>query len=174
MFIRPLITAAALLAASTTQAQAPACIPQREAEALFLALAPAMIGSVAATCAAALPPGALLRRPAGQLTAKYAGPADAAWPTAREGLRKLLGPDAAPMMDSEMAKPMITAMIAPLLAKEVKAKDCPHIDRILTLIDPLPARNTAGLLVAILDISGKAKGGGQKPGPFILCPAPRP
>ena len=173
MIIRSLVTAAALVAASSAQAQTqpPACIQPREAEALFLALAPAMIGSVAATCATVLPPGALLRRSVGPLTAKYAAESDAAWPAAKEGLRKLVGPDAAQMVDSELAKPMVTAMIAPMLAKEVKAKDCPHIDRVLTLIDPLPAKNTAALVVAILDMTGKAKGGGKDGNPFVLCPA---
>lgn len=172
MIIRSFIAATALVAATSAHAQTTACVPQREAEALFLALAPAMIGSVAATCATTLPPGALLRRSVGPLTAKYAAESEAAWPAAREGLRKLVGPDGAQMVDSELARPMVTAMIAPLLAKEVKAKDCPNIDRILTLIDPLPAKNTAALIVALLDISGKGKEARGR-NPFILCPAPQ-
>jgi hypothetical protein len=170
MIIRSLVTAITLVAASSAQAQAPACIPQREAEALFLAMAPAIIGSVAATCAASLPPTATLRRSVGPLTAKYAAESEAAWPVAKEGLRKLVGPEASAMVDSELARPMVTAIVAPLLAKEVKARDCPNIDRILTLIDPLPAKNTAALVIAIIDISGKearGKGGAA----FSLCPA---
>ncbi|HET9509824.1 MAG TPA: hypothetical protein VFO80_01630 [Sphingomonas sp.] len=170
MFVRPLFAATALLSAATAQAQSPACIPQPEAEALFLALAPAMIGSVAATCAPTLPASALLRRSVDRLTAKYATESDAAWPRAKEGLRKLLGPQGGQMVDSELARPMVTSMIAPMLAKEVKAKDCPNIDRVLTLIDPLPARNTASLVIALMDMSGAAR---AKPGrrtDFVLCP----
>ncbi|MES2338477.1 MAG: hypothetical protein V4537_10305 [Pseudomonadota bacterium] len=169
MSIRSFITAVALVTSSSAQAQAQACIPQREAEALLLAMAPAVIGSVAATCATALPANALLRRSVGPLTAKYAAESDAAWPLAKEGLRKLIGPDSAQLVDSEVARPMVTAMIAPMLAKEVKPKDCANIDRVLTLIDPLPAKNTAALVVAILDMSGKAKGGKGSNG-FNLCP----
>lgn len=168
MLFRSIIAAAALVATTSAAAQAPACIPQREAEALFLALAPAMIGSVAATCATALPPNALLRRSVGPLTAKYAAESDAAWPAAREGLRKLVGPDNAAMVDSELARPMVSAMVAPMLAKAVKPKDCPNIDRILTLADPLPAKNTAGLIVAIIDIAGDKKPRGASP--FAVCP----
>ena len=168
MILRSFLTAAALVAASSAQAQAQQCVPQREAEALFLALAPAMIGSVAATCAAVLPPNALLRRSVGSLTAKYTAESEAAWPAAREGLRKLIGPDAGAMIDSELARPMVTAMVAPMLAKEVKAKDCPNIDRILTLIDPLPAKNTAGLVVAIIEMSGKDRPRGKSP--LTICP----
>ena len=170
MILRSFVTAAALVAASSAQAQTAACMPQREAESLFLALAPAMIGSVAATCAPVLPANALLRRSVGPLTAKYAAESDAAWPAAKEGLRKLVGPEASQMVDSELAKPMVTAMVAPMLAKEVKAKDCPNIDRVLTLIDPLPAKKTAALVVAILDMSGRSKGVRGR-GPLNLCPA---
>ncbi len=173
MMIRSFVAAAALIAATSAQAQEQ-CIPQREAEALFLALAPTVIASVATTCAPVLPPNALLRRSVGPLTAKFAAESDAAWPAAKEGLRKLVGPEASQMVDSELARPMVTAMIAPMLAKDVKAKDCPNIDRILTLIDPLPAKNTAALVVAILDMSGKAKGGRGRSA-LVLCPqAARP
>lgn len=175
MFLRSILAATALLTASTASAQAPACIPQPEAEALFLALAPAMIGSVAATCAPVLPANAILRRSSAALTAKYAAESEVAWPRAKEGLRKLLGPDGGQMVDSELARPMVTAMVAPMLAKEVKAKDCPNIDRVLTLIDPLPARNTAALIVAILDMSGQARAKPGRKAGLSLCPAaPRP
>ncbi|KQN26159.1 hypothetical protein ASE86_08380 [Sphingomonas sp. Leaf33] len=170
MILRPILAAAALLSAATAQAQAPACIPQPEAEALFLALAPAMLTSVAGTCTPVLPTNALLRRPIGQLIAKYASDSEAAWPRAKEGLRKLLGPQGGAMVDSELARPMVTSMIAPMLAKEVKAKDCPNIDRVLTLIDPLPARNTASLVVALMDMSGAAKARPGRRADFVLCP----
>ncbi|MBM3928813.1 MAG: hypothetical protein FJ335_10190 [Sphingomonadales bacterium] len=170
MLLRSLLAATALLSASAVHAQAPACIPQREAEALLLALAPAMIGSVAATCAPTLPANALLRRPTAQLSAKFAGESEAAWPLAKEGLRKLLGPQGGQLVDSELARPMVTSMVVPMLAKEVKPKDCPNIDRVMTLIDPLPARNTAALVVALLDISGAGKPRPGRRSDFSLCP----
>jgi len=174
MILRTALAAIALTTASAANAQAPACVSQPEAEALFLALAPAMIGSVAATCAPVLPAGALLRRSVGALTAKYTPESEAAWPRAREGLRKILGPQGGQIVDSELARPMVTAMVAPMLAKEVKAKDCPNIDRVLTLIDPLPARNTAGLVVALLDMSGAGRAKGRQAAGLSLCPAGRP
>lgn len=173
MSVRLIAAAAALATATAAHAQSPACIPQRQAEALFLVVAPTVIGSVAATCAPALPTGAVLRRSLGPLTAKYAGEADAAWPVAREALRKIVGPDAAQMLDSELARPMLTAMVAPMLAKEVTARDCPHIDRVLGLIDPLPARNTAALVVTILAMSDRD--GARSRRGFAVCPTgPRP
>ncbi len=136
----------------------------------MLALAPTLISSVAATCAPSLPANALLRARSGQLAAKYAAESDAAWPRAREALRALVGPQGSQLVDSELARPMVTAMVAPMLAKEVKAKDCPNIDRILTLIDPLPAKNTAALVVALLDMSGAAKPKAGRKADLVLCP----
>lgn len=171
MTLRPLLAAMALLSASTAQAQSTAaCIPQPEAEALFLALAPTLIDSVAATCAPTLPPGALLRRGVAPLKAKYAAESDAAWPRAKEGLRKLIGPDGGAIVDSEMARPLVTSLVAPMLAKDIKAKDCPNIDRVLTLIDPLPPKNTAALVVALIDMSGAGKAAPGRKADFPLCP----
>ncbi len=129
-----------------------------------------MLTSVAGTCGPLLPANALLRRPVGQLTAKYAADSEAAWPRAKEGLRKLLGPQGGAMVDSELARPMVTSMIAPILAREVKAKDCPNIDRVLKLIDPLPAKSTAALVIALLDISGATKPKAGRRADFTLCP----
>lgn len=171
--IRPLAALLALAVPTVAQAQS-ACLPQREAEALVMTLAPTVIQSVAATCAASLPPSAMLRRASDRLTAKFAAEGDAAWPVAREGLKKLIGPQSAQLADSEVARPMVTAMVAPMLAGEVKAKDCPNIDRVLTLIDPLPAKNTAALIVALLDITGATRAKPGRRAAFTLCPVARP
>jgi hypothetical protein len=156
---------AALLAATATFGLAAAppadaalpCIAPTQAESLFLALAPGLVGTVAATCASSLPPTALLRTRVSQLTAKYTAESDRAWGAARESLKQLAGPDAAQLLDSDLARPMVMSLVAPLLAKEIKPAACPDIDRILTLIDPLPARNTAGLIVAIVELSQRDK-----------------
>lgn len=169
---RRALLAVALLAltASTTAQAAQRCVPAREAEALLLAMAPTLVGSVAAGCATTLPPNALLRRSVGPLTAKYAAHADAAWPLAKEALKKIVDPEASDLLESELARPMLTAMIAPMLAKEIKPNDCPNIDRILTLIDPLPAKNTAGLVVALIEMADRDKPARAAKGKFAICP----
>jgi hypothetical protein len=174
--IRPVLAAAALLASTAAQAQSAAvpCIPQRDAEALFLAVAPALIDSVATTCATALPATAILRRSPAALRSKFVAESDVAWPRAKAGLRTLLGPDAAPMVDSELARPMLSSMVGPMLAKDVKPGDCAGIDRVLTLIDPLPARNVAGLVVTLLDVTGAAKARAGRKAAFTLCSITKP
>lgn len=161
---------AGMAAAGTAQAQgAKPCLPAPEAEALVLSLAPQLIQATATACAQHLPPAAHLRRPPAQLTGKYAAEDARAWPLAKQALKKLTGPETHDMLDSELAKPMIGSMIAPMLAKEIKPADCPAIDRVMTLIDPLPARNTAALIVTILDLSNRK----DKPSAIAICPATR-
>jgi hypothetical protein len=171
--IRSFLATLACVSVSGTAAAQPTCIPQREAEALFLTAAPQLIQTTATTCAPRLPVGAILRSGLASLTAKYAQAGDSSWPLAKEALKKLTGPDASSMIDSDYAKPMLLSLIAPMLAKEIKAADCPNIDRILTIMNPLPARNTASLVVAILEMTQKTK----KRSDFTLCstaPAARP
>jgi hypothetical protein len=153
---RSALLSAALLvigAAPAASAQTAACIPQREAEALILTLGPTLVDATVTTCTPALPASSYLRRSGAALSAKFAGHSDASWPLAREALRKIVGPSGAPMLDSELARSVLPAMVAPLLSQEIKAKDCPTIDRLLGLLDPLPARNTAALLVTVMQLA---------------------
>lgn len=147
---RPFLAAAltALLAtAGTAQAQTAACVTRSEAEALVLFVAPDLIRQTGQRCAAVLPASAMLRQPSSAFLAKYEAESPRAWPQARQALVKIAGPDAAQMLDSAFAKPMIGTLVAPLVTGNLQDKDCATVERALTLVQPLPARNTAALLV---------------------------
>lgn len=155
-------------AAAAAQAAAPVslCVSPREAEAIVTLVAPDLVRLTATMCAPSLPDSAYLRRPSDQLAAKYAMNGDGAWPVARGALRKLLPPDAAQMVENDFARPLVGSLLAPLLVKDLKAQDCESIDRLLTLIDPLPARNTVSLVVTVAELAQRkqpAKGG------FAIC-----
>lgn len=150
-------------------AQTATCVPQREAEALVLNLGPTLVDATVTTCIPALPASAYLRRSGPALSAKFASHSESSWPLAREALRKIVGPSGAPMLDSEIARSVLPAMVAPLLTQEIKAKDCPTIDRLLGLLDPLPARNTAALLVTVMQLAQAEQRG--RPGQPQICPA---
>lgn len=164
-----LATIAALLATGAqAQAQTTACVTRTEAEALVLFVAPDLIRQTGQRCAASLPATALLRQQSGPLLAKYAAESERAWPQARTALLKVAGPEVSQMLDSAFAKPMIGPLVAPLLTGELQAKDCPMIERALNLVQPLPARNTAALLVLI------AQADAASPRPMMrlpICPA---
>ncbi|HWK36770.1 hypothetical protein [Sphingomonas sp.] len=168
----PSIAVAAALwsgAAAATAAQtAPVtlCVSPREAEAIVTLVAPDLVRLTATMCAPSLPATAYLRRPADQLAARYAMNGDGAWPVARAALRKLLPPDAAQMVENDFARPLVGSLLAPLIVKDLKPQDCGSIDRLLTLIDPLPARNTVGLVVTVAELAQRKQ---QTKGGFVIC-----
>ena len=139
---------AVALVASPATAQT-ACLTGPEAEAITQVALPEIIRDAGRVCAA-LPPTSLLRRPSGAFIAKYDAEADRAWPAARAALGKLSDPAVAPLLDSNFARPLVTSLVAPQVTGQLQASDCPTLDRLVTLIEPLPARNTAGIVVATL------------------------
>lgn len=155
MSFRTIAATALALGASAAAAQPPAralqnCLSGPQAEAVFLALAPAAIRVAGVTCANVLPPGALLRQTGGPFLTKMQTASDGAWPTAIDAVRRLAGPDLAPLLDSDVMRPMLGTLVAPLIVADMKPQDCPKVERILTLLSPLPPANIAALGVTIL------------------------
>lgn len=153
--------------AQTAGLRLEACIPAPAAEALVLTVAPDALRKVGELCGPALPAGAMLRRAPGAMFGRYAAESASAWPAARGALGALAG-DARQLLDSELARPLLTTLVAELIAKEVQPQDCAPIDRILGLIEPLPPRNAAALVVTFLQLS-------QKPGRksmLTICDGP--
>ena len=141
------LLAVALVASPATAQNA--CLTGPEAEAITQVALPEIIRDAGRVCAA-LPPTSLLRRPSGAFIAKYDAEADRAWPAARAALGKLSDPAVAPLLNSNFARPLVTSLVAPQVTGQLQASDCPTLDRLVTLIEPLPARNTAGIVVATL------------------------
>lgn len=161
--------------ASLATAQAPAprlCLNGPEAEAVFLAVAPAALRAAGTVCAPALPRGALLVQPGGALLAKLRAASDEAWPGALVAARRIAGPSAAPLLESEALRPLLATLLAPLIVADLKAADCPKVDRILTLLAPLPAKNMAALGVTILQYAQDDARTRGKRARLPLCPTP--
>lgn len=171
---KALAAAAALfatLAAPVAQAQSAQCVTPREAEALFLYVAPDLIRTTTALCSPRLPANAFLRTANGRLTAKYRAESAAAWPGAKAALLKIVGPDAGQMLDSQFAGAMVSSIVAPLVGTAVKPADCPVVDRVLAQMDPLPARNTAALLVTFAQLADRERRAGDAQAMQLpLCP----
>ncbi|MEG3086329.1 hypothetical protein [Sphingomonas sp. PB4P5] len=167
---RTIGTAAALwlaLAATGAQAATP-CLTEPEAEGLVISLLPDMVEAVGTTCAPNLPPEAMLRSGLSSIVTRYRAEGPAALPQAKSAFAKLIGNDMQGL-DPELMRPLITAMIAPMLAKEIKPTDCPRVERIVTLLAPLPARNVAGVAVLLFTLGTEGK---RDKSPFKICPAP--
>lgn len=162
------IATIALAASAGAQAQnAKPCVTAAEGEAFILYVMPDVLRTLSQTCKPHLPATALLARPA-PVIAKFSAESDAAWPAARAAFGKIAGDDVAPFLEGDMAKPMLSAMMGPLLAKEIKPKDCAPINHLFELIQPLPATNTAAVVTTLFQLVSVKNG---KPDPQLpLCP----
>lgn len=159
------------VSASPVAAQTP-CLNQAEAESIALVSMPAIIRDAGRVCAA-LPATSLLRRTSGPFIAKYDAEADRAWPAARQAIAKLSDPSVELLLMSDYARPMLTSLFAPQITGRLQARDCPTLDRLVTLLEPLPARNTAGIVVATLQyIKAEHARGAMRDAPDLpICAA---
>lgn len=159
------------LGAQALAAPPGACVTPAEASGLMLVMAPEAFKAAGTACAAALPPTALLRQSNSALLQRYQAEAEAAWPAAKGAFGKLIGKDDAAFAQSDLMRPLLTALLAPAIAKDIKPADCPRIDHIVTLLAPLPPRNAADLVVEILQLTNAADAHKGKKSDLPLCPA---
>ncbi|RZF66402.1 hypothetical protein EWE75_00620 [Sphingomonas populi] len=150
--------------------QARACLTAPEAESLLITVIPDALEEVSRTCTNQLPAGALLRSPGRVFGDSYRTLADANWPNTRRALAKILPPDAAPMLDNDLARLMVISLAGPIVAQQVKPTDCGPANRFLTMIAPLPPRNAVAAIVAALQIAAIDRKNGTKPAAIPVCP----
>lgn len=162
------------LGATGAQAAAQQCVTSDEASELMLVLAPEAIRAAGTLCARTLPSTALLRQANSSMLARYQAEADAAWPQARSAISKIGGLDASGLGDSDLMRPLLTAMVLPAITGELKPRDCPAVDHIVTLLAPLPPRNAAELVVAFMQLRNGDEASGNEKRAFPICTGARP
>ena len=146
------LAALAGLSANAARAATP-CVTTPEATSIALVAMPEAIRQVGQICASQLPSNSLLRQPGSGFLARYQTEADRAWPAARAALSRVAGPDIAPLLQSDFTRPMLVSLLAPALTDFIQPKDCADLERIVTLAQPLPPQNAAGLIVATLKLT---------------------
>jgi hypothetical protein len=158
--VKRLLAVALSLALATPATAAPPCLTAREVESIALVAMPEIVRVTGTICANRLPANSLIRRGTGPFLAKYQAAADRAWPDARMAVAKLSDPSVTLLLASDFARPVLVSMLVPLLVGRINTADCPTIDRLTTLLEPLPPRNTAGIIVTTLQFlrAEKAKG----------------
>jgi len=167
------IAAALALAAvivSPAAAQS-ACITAPEAEAMTLVALPDIIRETGRVCATQLPAASLVRNQSSVLIGKYQVEADRAWPTARAAIVKLSDPAVDALLQSDYARPLLTSLLVPQIVGRIAPRDCGTIDRLVSLLQPLPPRNTAGIVVETLRYlkADKARRGDRSGPDLPLC-----
>lgn len=165
-----LLPAIALIASPATAQRS--CLTDAEAESLAIVALPEILRDTGRVCATRLPAASLIRRDQGPLIAKYQTAADRAWPGARAAIVKLSDPTVDLLLQSDYARPVLTSLIVPQIVGRIDLGDCATIDRLVTDLEPLPARNTAGIVVTVLRyLKGDAVRNGKTGVPNLpLCP----
>ncbi len=173
MRISALLATIALLTTPATAQRL--CLSDDEAQTLALVALPEIIRETGRVCADRLPTASLIRREGGPVIAKYQAAADRAWPAARAAIVKLSDPAVDLLLQSDYARPVLTSLIAPQIVGRIELTDCTTIDRLVTDLEPLPARNTADAIVTVLRYfkESKARGGKVAVPELPLCPSPR-
>jgi len=164
----------AITGATTAQAaeRAKQCLTRDEASAIMFVLAPEAIRAAGSACAQALPATALLLQTSGPFFDAFQAESDRAWPTAKSGLAKLGSGGDLAGLDPELMRPLLSTLIVPMIAKEIKPQDCGKIDHIVSQLAPLPPKNLVELIVSVLEIAGDSRTGKGKKNDFPICPAP--
>ena len=153
----------------------PPCLTANEFTALATYALPGAIDGTARTCAPALPADAYLRTHGSELSARYAAGRDQAWPQAKAAFLKMSSAsdaDTAKLLGTlpdDSLRQMADAALTGIAASKIKPGSCHTIDRMIALLAPLPAANTAELIGVLAGLGSKT--GEARIGKFSLCKA---
>jgi len=169
-------TAAALIAmlnaTSLQAAEAKQCMSAEAAESLITYVIPGALGAVRSKCADSLPTTAALLQINSVQMQRYEEDSRKAWPQASVAMGLIVGEDLPENIGMDAFRPFVDAMIPTMIAQEVKASDCPTIDKVYSLLEPMPTSNLAGLTVMLVQLgSNDDKEPGRKD-PFNICKEP--
>lgn len=165
---------AALLATAPGLAQAAApCLTPAEASSLAAYALPAAISGTTKRCAPSLGAGAFLPKGGSELATRYAARKAQNWPAAKSAFFKIGGDakDESSALLKGLPDPslqqMLDAIIEGMVAQEIPTDKCGQIDRVIGLLAPLPAQNTADLIAVVLGLAGKS--GKASTDKFSIC-----
>jgi hypothetical protein len=170
----PAILCAAMLVIAPGVAQAAQqCLTPQEASSLAAYALPAAISGTTKRCAPSLTPSSFLRRGGSELASRYSARKTQNWPAAKAAFFKIGGgsKDESSAILKTLPDPslqqMLDAIIEGMVAQEIPVEKCGQIDRIVGLLAPLPAENTADLIAVVLGIAGKS--GKAQSDKFSIC-----
>ncbi len=143
------LAALALPAAAVAQSARP-CISTAENEAVVGYILPSLVTKLSARCAAAAP---YLRGNGARIAATLQPNSEASWATARAAAERV-GGRAIP--SDGAAGAIARAALGPALADGIAGgfdpANCATVDRLMTQLAPLPARNLAAVLALFLEL----------------------
>ena len=180
IFGRRLLTVVAIAIApapGVAQAAEP-CLTAAEFSSLATYGLPSIIKGVSERCGPTLRAGGWLPRNAAQLAARYGQAKPAAWPGARAAFFKFSGSGGAGgrelsgafrNLPDENLQPIVDGLIEGLISQQVPLERCSTLDRVISLVSPLPPQNTAELIALTAGLASKS--GGSLASKLKLCAA---
>lgn len=160
------VIAFALPSLSVAQTIPRSCINNDEAAALVTYVLPATVRALSERCAQSLPATSALVQAGAITAARYQVDADRAWPDASRAFDKISGLPASNLMGEQILKPLVEKAISGEVTRYIKLSECQRIDRMINILQPLPAKNMAMLVVLLIE-SASPKAGISLPMP--LC-----
>lgn len=169
--------AAAVLALTPAVAQAaePPCLSPAEFTSLAEYALPSIITGTTQRCTQTLGANAYLPRNGAQLIQRYAQRRPAAWPSAKAAFLKLSAATNADanrvistLPDTSLQQ-MLDSLLAGMISQQVPLNRCGTIDKVIGLLSPLPAQNTAELIALAVGLG--AKTGRARVGAIGICAA---
>lgn len=160
------------IAPGMAQAAQP-CLTPAEASSLAAYALPAAITGTTKRCTPSLSPSAFLPRGGAELASRYAARKTQNWPTAKVAFFKIGGgskDDSSALLKTlpdPSLQQMLDAIIEGMVAQEIPLTKCGEIDRIVGLLAPLPAQNTADLIAVVFGLAGKS--GKAQTDKFAIC-----
>jgi hypothetical protein len=147
---------AGLSSNAVAQTLAKGCLSGEEAEGLVTYALPAAVRAISLHCAKTLPATAPLVQSGVVTAARYQVDADKAWPVASAAFDKLSGLPVANLMGEKALKPLIEKTVSSGVTQNLQTKDCANADRLINILQPLPTRNMAMLIVTLLETGSAA------------------
>ncbi|MEW9855567.1 hypothetical protein [Novosphingobium sp. M1R2S20] len=147
------------------------CLTAAEASSLTAYALPSAITGTAKRCVPNLGTNAFLPTGGAELAARYAVRKHQNWPAAKAAFLKMGAKDESSAFLANMPDPslqqMLDALIEGMVAQQIPLDRCAEIDRVVGLLAPLPAQNTAELLAVMFGLAGKT--GKAKNDLFSIC-----
>ena len=137
------------------------CITKDQLGGLVVALMPAAIKQLKASCGTNLPSGASLNKITPAQMKMFETASESAKPKAGEALRIMMGKDVPEGVDPSSLMPFIESMAVSGIASELKPDTCPMVNNLWSALAPLPPENWGELVAtfAQLGMSGNKKTG---------------
>ncbi|WP_299327905.1 hypothetical protein [Parasphingopyxis sp.] len=174
MRLKIVAAGAALLGLSVQAAAQPACLTHAEAETVIQAMLPSLIDTVGEQCAPFLPANSDLVARGNLLSQRHTPAAEMARDEAASIALRILNDGETPPPVEESGGELVLGLfemgIAVAMNDMLDADSCPTADRVFTILEPLPSRNFAGLLILLIEL-GTRDDESNEAGPFAICEA---